>query len=89
MKTLQEYLKESFDKNIKNKYGGDLDFKKVEDGTGYNWIYEAMKAAISEACKEQRKICSMAYFEGSAKTFNRYRVEIEQSIENAPEPKML
>lgn len=85
--TLQEHLKESFDRNFRKHYGGGLDFKEVESGTGYNWIYEAMKAAISEACRKQREICA----EGAVIYLNDdYEFQIDtDSIKNAPEPPLL
>jgi HEPN domain-containing protein len=53
-----------------------------------DYIQEELEKFASVACKEQREICSRAYFAGSAKIFNRYRIEIEKAIENAPSPEM-
>ena len=87
MKTLQEHLKESYNKNVKGLHPDFIDFNSAEGRGGYTWIYEAMKNAISEACREQREIC-----------YTEARIDrdlggdiyiIEDSIKNAPEPKMI
>lgn len=85
--TLQEHLKESFDRNFRKHYGGGLDFKEVESGTGYNWIYEAMKAAISEACRKQREICATRY--DDRQPVGEHYVSIRGAIKDAPEPTMI
>ena len=83
MKSREEYLRESFDKNIKAKYGVSLEFDEAKAGNGYAWIYEAMRNYTSEACKEQREICAKAYANEPADESLYY------VIMNAPEPNII
>ena len=76
MKTPDEYLDEfSTDTTTKGRV-------KAEDAI------KAIRAAVKDACKEQREICAQAY-EHSSTFVNQYNSVTKNDVKNAPEPTMI
>lgn len=84
MKTVDEYIKDIPLDRANLEHIAEF---KVINGTLLSGLREVFRAAMRDACKEQREICAGKVSEWVTK-FEDFR-EAEEVINNAPEPTML